>query len=241
MKRLIAKLKKSKGKRPTALNTAMHTNQGLMGISALKQMCQLTNHNIPSMSCTHYMAFRGDVRGKLEWLVSCNFLPLMYTGVMTNAKYHTNANYWLENLGDAIENETGRYSFVLQDLELAKNLITRDTVCPHMILDFRGFEQNFFGHIDEISIWVRDIVMRVVKYQNDLIKFGDKWDIEHHHNPMITILGDWDGGYGLNPCIPNYVEVHHWQGKDRYTNGLAYGTTCQTIVRKFTKEELANE
>lgn len=240
MKELIKKLKKTKAKAPTALATATHANQGLMGISALKQMCQIKGFKIPSMSCTHYIAFRGDVRGRLEWLLSCNFLPLCYTGFMTNAKYHTKANYWLDNLSDTIDNESGRYKFTLYDLEDAVKYITPDTTTPHVILDFRGFGNNMFPYMAEITKWAKEVVAEVAENQKKLLTFGDKWTLEHDHNPIITVLTDYCDSHNMNLCPDEYVFLHTLQVKEVYESCPLDNTHCESYVWKPNTKALAN-
>lgn len=231
---------------PSPLLTAMTTNQALMGISGLKQFCQLQGYKIPSMNCTHYFRFLGDSRSALEWLLACNFLPLMYTGLQPDMGRLQKYNYWLDNVNDTLENETGRYSFKLDFATGYAKHLNKDTVLPHMILDFRGLEELAFGTHHEVQEFMTEVCDHVASLQDGLTKIEHPdyeratWDVEHDHNPMITVLTDWTGSYACSPLLAKYEEVHSQVVTDTYEGCSRNGTACTTYVRKYTKEELAN-
>lgn len=243
MNKLLTKLTMIKD--PTPLQTAMNTNQGLMGLSGMKQLCHIQGFKIPSMNCTHYVRFFGDSRGVLEWLMGCNFLPLMYTGIQPDMKKLQDYNYYLDNVGDILDNETGRYSFKLGYATDYERMIPAGVILPHMVLDFRGLQQLAFGHHNEVQEFITGVCNYVAGVQDSLTEINhpdyerSTWDIEHDHNPMITVMSDWTGSFAPSPLLAKYKQIHTFVGTDVFDGALEQNTFAGTYVREYTKKELA--
>lgn len=229
----------------SGLTNATHTSQGLMGIASLKTFINVSNLKMPSMNYTHYVRFCRHPQMVLEWLLNCNFLPLYFTGNSTSLDEATNAQFFLENLEDDVEGALERYPISHLDLELYKTLITPDRITPHMILDFRGLGDVALrvGH-DEVAKYVQEVCSYVREVQDTLETYGGKWDIEKNHNPMITVLSDYQDGkfLGLGYLDKDVELVHHQHIVDDMNGvGWGYGTACNTYVRVYKKEGDANE
>lgn len=220
------------------LDMGLHTSQGLMALSALKQYMNIQGLQMPSMNYTHYVRFARHPQMVLEWLLRCNFLPLFYTGNTTDAEEACNAQFFLDNLADDIEGVLERYPITNHDFDGYKALIPADRITPHMILDFRGLgaEAARIGH-DVVNAYINEVCDYVKEVQDTMDTYGDKWDIEKNHNPLITVLTDdcYNGYVWVNKDVQS---VHRFECFEKASAlSWQYGTKAKTYVRVYTKQE----
>ncbi|MGI4990999.1 hypothetical protein ACRXCV_00075 (plasmid) [Halobacteriovorax sp. GFR7] len=223
----------------SGLATALHTSEAMMGLSALKQYINIKNLKMPSMNYTHYVRFVRHPQVVLEWLLNCNFFPLWFTGNTTDAEEALNAQFFLQNLDDDVEGLTERYLVQNHDMDAYKALLPVDRVTPHMVLDFRGLgiAADKVGH-DVVEAYIQDVCQYVKKAQDKLEKFGDKWDIEKHHNPMITVLTD-DDNQGLCLFLTDDMQrVHQFECYQcAHQIDWGWGTQVRTFVRVYQSKD----
>ena len=213
-----------------AVANAMNVNAVLMCLSGLKQMLNLRGLKMPDMSCTHYYNFGGMVRSDLEWFDNCNFLPLFYTGVTTNKKELDYYKHWSLNMSDHIEGFADRYPITEGTAPdyLAAILTNKALVTPHVILDYRKSVSN------DRMVQDREVLMGLLRaittQQGQLLTFGDKWDLETCHNPMITVLV-----HGTNVIhIQGYEQVHSQIVTTDFEGADPQSIQAITYVRNYT-------
>lgn len=222
----------------SSVEMGLHTSQGLMGLSALKQYMNIKGLKMPSMNYTHYVRFVKHPQVVLEWLLNCNFLPLFYTGNTTSAEEACNAQYFLDNLQDDIEGVHDRYPITNHTLDSYKALIPAAKITPHMVLDFRGIElAGARVGWDTVNAYIVEVCMYIKETQDLLETYGKKWDIEKNHNPMITILTDDHGGDSVVLDTDDMQRVHKHENYDECPDSSGYGTCVQTYVRVYTKQQ----